>query len=125
MFRLLINLLLFATASSVNAQDWNLRSMNLPLNETFGVRPDANTLATDNENSLSQSSDQVEYKYAYENSDDASFGIFRLGKSGRVCVNLRDGRDTCDLYLHSKGMMVTLAERGGRFPIQVQLDLRP
>lgn len=130
MFRYFIGLYLIALTFPVSAQDWNLQSLNIQSLNIPIVQFQQQTLTAGlspatYERAQFRHTNEDSYSYTYENSGSTSFGIFRLESGGQVCIDVGNNSGRCGLYVHSKGVMVMLAERGGHFPIRVQLDLRP
>ncbi|MGJ8615246.1 MAG: hypothetical protein ACSHWS_00310 [Sulfitobacter sp.] len=57
------------------------------------------------------------YSYSYE-SGATAFGHFDIKPDGEVCVTFTNGRQRCDIFVHSHGRLVLLTEDGGRYPVR-------
>lgn len=53
--------------------------------------------------------------------DDAApgtrLGMLEFERDGRVCVDIADGSDECDLFIKNGGLHLKLTEDGSHFPI--------
>lgn len=58
------------------------------------------------------------YSYSYAGGATA-FGKFEIRPEGAVCIDYRNGRVRCDLFVHSHGRIVMLTESGKRFPVRL------
>lgn len=113
------------SASPVAAQDWNLRDDDLILNrDAAAAMTDGRTLVFFDDGQ-SKFSPGGAYSYTYANDGGTAFGIFTVMNDGRVCIEFRNGFDRCDMYVRNKSLLILLTEKGERFPIKVELELRP
>lgn len=63
------------------------------------------------------------YSYTYADDGGTAFGMFRVRDDGRICVEFRNGRSRCDLYLANGGLFYLITESGDRFPFRTQFKL--
>ncbi|PHS19373.1 MAG: hypothetical protein COA78_00620 [Blastopirellula sp.] len=125
MLKFLACLYLIALASPALAQDWSLRLAGTQLGQVQARAVTAGTMPTVIDDGQSRVQVEGAYSHTYATKSSIKLGIFRVDSGGRVCIDFRIGVGRCGRYVHSKGILVTLIERGGRFPIRVHLDLRP
>lgn len=121
----LICLFLFTLSCSALAQDWNLRSVDSPLGQEQARALTAGSTLTFYDDGQSRFSVGGAYSYTFADSNSTAFGIFRIEDDGRVCIDFRNGRNRCDLFVRNGGLLVMLTEKGERFPIRVHLTLKP
>ena len=125
MVRIFAGLVLMTIAHSVLAQEWNLRDADIPLDQNSAQALTAGSTLIFQDDGQSMFSVGGAYSYTYADNGDTEFGIFRVERDGRVCVDFRNGIERCNIYVRSGGLLLMLTETGGRFPIRVQLSLRP
>jgi len=116
--------LVFATGSAA-AEEWNLRSTDIPLTAPQVFDLTAGNTLTFYDDGQSKFSVGGAYSYTYANDGGTAFGRFTVKDDGRVCIDFTNGRERCDLYVKSGGLLMMITERGDRFPIRVHLDVRP
>lgn len=125
MLRFLTCLFLIAPACPAAAQDWNLRTMDIPLSQDQAIGLTAGSALTFYDDGQSRFSVGGAYSYTYANNGGTAFGIFRIEPDGRICIDFRNGFNRCDLYVRNGGLLVMLTEKGERFPIRIHLTLKP
>ena len=125
MGRLISCLVLACAASPVAAQDWNLRKADVLLDRAGAEALTTGATLTFIGDGEARYSVGGSYSYTFADDSDTVFGIFRIESDGRVCVDFRDGYRRCDFYVVNDSVLLMLTEKGGRFPVEVHLGLRP
>lgn len=118
--------LVFILATNpVLAQDWDLRDMDIPLGLAGAQALTAGSTLTLPDDGRSKFSVGGAYSHTFADDGVTTFGMFSIESDGRVCIDFRDGVRRCNLYVRSGGLLMMLSETGERFPVRVQLTLRP
>jgi len=65
------------------------------------------------------------YSYSYPDSGGTAFGIFRIEGGGKICIDFRNGRSRCDLYVQSGAILYVVTQQGDRFPFRTEFSLKP
>lgn len=125
MTRFLAILLMLCPAISADADTSSLRPDDVVLSATDLHRlTDGNTLTFYD---LGQSRFSVggAYSYTYPNDGGTAFGVFDIRDDGRVCIDFRNGRSRCDLYVRSGALYYLITQSGDRFPFKAEVRLEP
>lgn len=119
------HLVLIAVAGSAMAQSWNLHEMDIPLDMTqlWELTDDSTLIFPDD--GESRFSPDGSYLHIFPDHRRAEFGRFSLERGGRICVDLENGRNRCDLFVYNDKLLIMISERGGRFPVRVKFGLKP
>lgn len=125
MIRCLIFCALVIAARPVAAEEWNLRDTDIPLTSAQVAALTAGRTLTFHDDGQSKFSVSGAYSYTYGNEGGTAFGRFTVEKDGRVCIDFTNGRQRCDLYVKSGGLLMMISERGDRFPVRLHLELKP
>ncbi|WP_245626823.1 hypothetical protein [Aestuariivita boseongensis] len=112
-------------ASAVMAQDWNLRDSDMVLDDAGLAQIADGGSLTYYDDGVSQFSAGGAYSYTYANNGGTAFGRFRIEGDGRICIDYRNGFSRCDMYVRNDGRLVLLTEKGERFPVKIELSVRP
>jgi len=116
---------LMITAGAATAEEWNLRDTDIPLTEPQASALTSGRTLTFLDDGQSKYSVGGAYSYTYADDGGTAFGRFTIKKDGRVCIDFTNGRQRCDLYVKSGGLLVMITERGDRFPVRLHLEVRP
>ncbi len=65
------------------------------------------------------------YSYTYPDSGGTAFGVFDIRDDGTVCIQFRNGRSRCDLYVRRGAVFYLITQSGDRFPFQTEFRLQP
>jgi len=125
MVRVFACLFLIAIALPVLAQEWSLRRPDILLDQHSAQALTAGSMLIFQDDGRSKFSVGGAYSYTYAEDGSTEFGIFRVEHDGRVCIDLRNGTERCNIFVRNDGLLVMLTEQGGRFPIRVHMTLRP
>ncbi|WP_085796230.1 hypothetical protein [Falsiruegeria litorea] len=113
---LLIFLLLSGAAS---AAEWRLRQGDVPLTRTEVSALEGRVLTFyDDGQSRYSAGGAYSYTYSAENGGGTAFGTFEVVEDGSICTAFRNGFNRCDLFVHSKGRLVLITEKGERYPVR-------
>lgn len=113
---LLIFLLLSGAAS---AAEWRLRAGDVPLTPAEMAALEGRVLTFyDDGQSRYSAGGAYSYTYSAENGGGTAFGTFEVAQDGSICTAFRNGFSRCDLFVHSKGRLVLITEKGERYPVR-------
>lgn len=107
------------------AEEWNLRDADIPLTPSQVSTLTAGRTLTFHDDGQSKFSVGGAYSYTYGNDGGTAFGRFTVKKDGRVCIDFTNGRQRCDLYVKSGGLLMMITQRGDRFPVRLHIELKP
>ena len=65
------------------------------------------------------------YSYTYPDSGGTAFGVFDIRDDGTVCIQFRNGRSRCDLYVRRGSLFYLITQSGDRFPFRTEFRLEP
>ena len=125
MLKILVLCALMFTVGGALAAEWNLRDSDIPLTEPQVSALTSGQTLTFYDNGQSKFSVGGAYSYTYANDGGTAFGRFTVKPDGRVCIDFTNGRQRCDLYVKSGGLLMMITERGDRFPIRLHLGVKP
>jgi hypothetical protein len=120
-----LTLILSLSAMPVLAQNWDLRGADIPLSQADALALTSNRTLALPDNSLSRFSAGSSFSYTYPDKGGTDFGLFSVERDGRVCIDFDNGRSRCDLFVRNGNLLIMLTEKGERFPIRLQLTLKP
>ncbi|MFY9209972.1 MAG: hypothetical protein WAO69_02490 [Aestuariivita sp.] len=116
--------LLAALAAPAVAQDWTLPEGQevLSYEQARGLTS-GRTLSFPG---LGQSTYFTDGRYVFKGEDRSilQFGMFEVRRDGKVCVNLYSDGTRCDVFLKNHGLLFMLTEKGDRFPVQLEIEVR-
>jgi hypothetical protein len=119
----IVSLVFWPLASA--ADDWSLRTGEIPLSYEDLQQLTAGQTLTFYDNGQSRFSVGGSYSYTYPDNGGSAFGLFELRKNGTVCISFRNGASRCDLYVRRRELLMLITEQGDRFPIRVEVGLQP
>jgi hypothetical protein len=125
MIRLAIVVWVLATPGAATAQPWNLRDLDIPLDRSQVLDLTAGRVLIEPDDGKSKFLRGGAYVYSYPDGGATIFGRYMVQKDGRVCIDFGRGRARCDLYVRNRGILLKLTEQGGRFPLRIELGLKP
>lgn len=106
----------------VSAAQWSLRDGDVPLTRSELQALEGRVLTFyDDGQSLYSAGGAYSYTYAAEHGGGTAFGTFEVVQDGSVCTAFRNGLHRCDLFVHSKGRLVLINEKGERYPVRPQV----
>lgn len=107
------------------AEEWKLHNGDRVLTPSeLSALADGGSL-TFHDDGVSRFSAGGAYSYTYGNGGGTAFGNFEVMEDGRVCIRFSNGFDRCDLYVRNGLRLILLTQKGERFPVKVEMGLRP
>ncbi len=114
-----LTLFVLFSAGTAQAADWNLRAGDEPLarDALNGLAGRTLTFYDDGQSRYSAGG-SYSYTYSKENGGGTAFGTYHIAEDGSICTEFRNGFSRCDLFVHSKGRLVLIDEKGNRYPVR-------
>ncbi len=122
--RYVVSIFAIFVSTSAVAQDWALREGDIPLSKPELQEFTRGVTLTYHDEGTSKFSPGGSYSYTYAHDGGTAFGLFRITEKGQVCIDFRNGRNRCDLYVRQDGLLIMLSSKGERFPVKVEMGLK-
>lgn len=112
-------LLFLLSSGSVSAAEWVLRHGDVQLT-TAELQALEGRVLTFYDDGQSRYSTGGAYSYTYSavNGGGTAYGTYEVAEDGSICTAFRNGLRRCDLFVHNKGRLVLINEKGERYPVR-------
>lgn len=106
-------------AASVRADDWPLRSGDVPFAaEELRALPGRAFVFFDDGEALFGENGAYSYTYSATNGGGTAWGSYSIAQDGSVCIDYGSGRQRCDLYVRNGNRVIVLTQAGERYPVR-------